>query len=57
MKVYVVIHANYGDQGVDYHKTFSLREKAENYIEKWIEDRGYSQSEKQWFSIIEETLD
>ncbi len=56
MIVYVVLHANYGDQGVDFHKVFASKEKAEAYIEKHINDSGWREDEKQWFSIREEVV-
>ncbi len=32
MVVYVVLHDNYGDQGVDFHGVFSTKELADEYI-------------------------
>jgi hypothetical protein len=49
MIVYVVLHDNYVDQGVDFHKVFSSREKAQSYIHEQEPD----ESEHQNWLIVE----
>ncbi len=52
-RVFIVVHANYGDQGVDVHGAFSTREKAYDYIDTKEPDNH----EKQWWSVEERTID
>lgn len=51
--VFVVVHDNYGDQGVDFHGVFSTHEKANAYIHR----REPLEGERQWWSIEESVID
>lgn len=45
--VFVVLHENYGDQGVDFHGVFRSLEAAEHYVLQCEP----SEHERQWWEI------
>ncbi len=47
--VFVVLYANYGDQGVDYKGAFGSRKAAEDFIVAEEPD----EHERQWYDIVE----
>jgi hypothetical protein len=47
--VFVVLHDNYGDQGVDFHGVFGSFKRAQAYISKQEPDKH----EQQWWEIHE----
>lgn len=49
MTVFVVLHDNYGDQGLDFHGAFATRKLAENYIN----NREPDQYERELYMIEE----
>jgi hypothetical protein len=49
MTLFVVLHDNYGDQGVDFHGVFGSFKRAQAYISKQEPDKH----EQQWWEIHE----
>lgn len=47
--VFVVLHENYGDQGVDFHFAFATRELADQYVRK----REPRERERTWWEVRE----
>lgn len=56
MMIYVVLWANYGDQGVDFLGVFKTIELAEKFITNYMAAREIKKSERQWFDIVETQL-
>lgn len=51
-KVFVVLHCNYGDQGVDFIGVYGTKELAEQAIAK----RERDENERKWYDILEEPI-